>query len=69
MKKFINKVANDRKLSSAIAFAGIVGGCVCNIITIAAIFYNGMRKGVDAAENSFYEKELEAYKKGSKANG
>lgn len=69
MKNFINRVANSRKLSSAIAFAGIVGACICNIITIAAVFYNGMRKGVDAAENAFYDNELEAYKKGKLANG
>lgn len=69
MKNFLNRLANNRKLSSALAFAGIVGACVCNIVTIVSIYYNGMRKGVDDRDDYYYEKEMKAYKERYGENG
>lgn len=64
MKNLINKVANNRKLSSAIAFIGMTLGTACNIIALAAVFYNGMRKGADTVDEFYYQKELERYNNG-----
>ena len=64
MKSFINKVANNRRLSSAIAYVGIALGAVCNIVAMAAVFYNGMRKGVDERDEYYYQEELRRYNNG-----
>lgn len=64
MKGLINKIANDRKLSSTIAFVGMALGTICHIVALSAIFYNGMRKGVDARDEFYYQKEMERYNNG-----
>ncbi len=64
MKNLINKIANDRKLSSAVAFIGMALGTACHIIALSAVFYNGMRKGVDKVEDYYYQQELERYNNG-----
>lgn len=69
MKGFINKLANNRKLSSAIAFAGMAGACICNIVTIVAIYYNGMRKGVDVRDDYYFDREMAAYEERYGKNG
>ena len=64
MKNFINRMANDRKMSSVIAFAAIGLATVCHIVAISAIFYNGMRKGVDKRDEFYYQEELRRYNNG-----
>ena len=64
MKSFINKVANNRRLSSTIAYIGIALGAVCHIVALSAIFYNGMRKGVDERDEYYYQEELRRYNNG-----
>lgn len=64
MKNLLNKIVNSRKATRAIGLVAIGVCAVCNIVAICAIYYNGMRKGVDERDEYYYQEELRRYNNG-----
>lgn len=50
MNKVLSKIANDRKLSTAVILGGTTLSIVSNIIIFVGVYYSGIRKGVMTME-------------------